>query len=56
FFNLIIMHWYNLLVTRTIRPSLFQQNPLGSKTRNVFIFPAMAATLAIVWSISSQYL
>ncbi|KAK0207703.1 hypothetical protein IW262DRAFT_1498522 [Armillaria fumosa] len=47
FFNLVIMQWFNLLATRTRRLSLFQQNPLGSKTRNVFIFPAMAAALTI---------
>ncbi|KAK0457372.1 uncharacterized protein EV420DRAFT_1644129 [Desarmillaria tabescens] len=47
FFNLVIMQWFNLLATRTRRLSLFQQNPFGSKTRNVFLFPAMAAALTI---------
>ncbi|KAG7443333.1 calcium ATPase [Guyanagaster necrorhizus] len=47
FFNLVIMQWFNLLATRTRRLSLFQQNPFGSKTRNLFIFPAMAAALVI---------
>ncbi|KAK0185050.1 hypothetical protein F5146DRAFT_1105906 [Armillaria mellea] len=52
FFNLVIMQWFNLLATRTRRLSLFQQNPLGSNTRNVFIFPAMAAALIIAWLVS----
>ncbi|KAJ7499936.1 hypothetical protein FB451DRAFT_1385591 [Mycena latifolia] len=48
FFNLVIMQWFNLLSTRTRRLSLFQQNPLGSSTmRNVYIFPAMLAALAL---------
>ncbi|PBK66785.1 calcium ATPase [Armillaria solidipes] len=47
FYNLVMMQWFNLLATRTRRLSLFQQNPLGSKTRNVFIFPAMAVALTI---------
>ncbi len=50
------MQWFNLLATRTRRLSLFQQNPLGSKTRNVFIFPAMVAALIIAWSVSSECL
>ncbi|KAK0431959.1 hypothetical protein EV421DRAFT_2011723 [Armillaria borealis] len=47
FYNLVMMQWFNLLATRTRRLSLFQQNPLGSKTRNIFIFPAMAVALTI---------
>ncbi|KAJ7713558.1 hypothetical protein B0H16DRAFT_1899480 [Mycena metata] len=48
FFNLVIMQWFNLLSTRTRRLSLFQQNPIGSPaTRNVYIFPAMLAALAL---------
>ncbi|KAJ6544406.1 hypothetical protein B0H19DRAFT_300887 [Mycena capillaripes] len=48
FFNLVIMQWFNLLSTRTRRLSLFQQNPVGSSmTRNVYIFPAMLAALAL---------
>ncbi|KAJ7039338.1 hypothetical protein C8F04DRAFT_1220121 [Mycena alexandri] len=48
FFNLVIMQWFNLLSTRTRRLSLFQQNPVGSPaTRNVYIFPAMLAALAL---------
>ncbi|PBK91758.1 hypothetical protein ARMGADRAFT_1081179 [Armillaria gallica] len=47
YFNLVIMQWFNLLATRTRRLSLFQQNPLGSKIRNVFIFPAMMVALII---------
>lgn len=47
FYNLVMMQWFNLLATRTRRLSLFHQNPLGSKTRNIFIFPAMAAALTI---------
>ncbi|KAF7333008.1 Calcium ATPase [Mycena venus] len=48
FFNLVIMQWFNLLSTRTRRLSLFQQNPIGSSaTRNVYIFPAMLAALAL---------
>ncbi|KAJ7085621.1 hypothetical protein C8R43DRAFT_1244958 [Mycena crocata] len=48
FFNLVIMQWFNLLSTRTRRLSLFQQNPVGSAmTRNVYIFPAMLAALAL---------
>ncbi|KAK0207339.1 hypothetical protein IW262DRAFT_1450882 [Armillaria fumosa] len=47
FYNLVMMQWFNLLATRTRRLSLFQQNPLGSNTRNIFIFPAMAMALTI---------
>ncbi|KAK0497548.1 hypothetical protein EDD18DRAFT_1352394 [Armillaria luteobubalina] len=47
FYNLVMMQWFNLLATRTRRLSLFQQNPLGSNTRNIFIFPAMAVALTI---------
>ena len=48
FFNLVMMQWFNLLSTRTRRLSLFQQNPIGGpKTRNLYLFPAMLAALAI---------
>ncbi|KAK0488448.1 hypothetical protein IW261DRAFT_1580898 [Armillaria novae-zelandiae] len=47
FYNLVMMQWFNLLATRTRRLSLFQQNPLGSNTHNIFIFPAMAVALTI---------
>ncbi|KAF9078799.1 hypothetical protein BDP27DRAFT_1412741 [Rhodocollybia butyracea] len=48
FFNLVIMQWFNLLATRTRRRSLFQQNPIGgSKTRNVYLFPAMLCALSL---------
>jgi len=48
FFNLVLMQWFNLLATRTRRLSLFQQNPLGGpKTRNVYLFPAIAMALAL---------
>jgi len=46
------MQWFNLLATRTRRLSLFQQNPLGGpKTRNVYLFPAMAMALALAWCV-----
>ncbi|KAG7443380.1 calcium ATPase [Guyanagaster necrorhizus] len=45
FYNLVMMQWFNLLPTHTQRLSLFQQNPFASKTRNIFLFPAMAAAL-----------
>ncbi|KAG7443376.1 calcium ATPase [Guyanagaster necrorhizus] len=47
FYNLVMMQWFNLLGTRTRRLSLFQQNPFSSKTRNIFLFPAMAAALVL---------
>ncbi|KAF9078729.1 hypothetical protein BDP27DRAFT_1441123 [Rhodocollybia butyracea] len=48
FFNLVIMQWFNLLATRTRRLSLFQQNPIkGSKTRNVYLLPAIICALAL---------
>ncbi|KAJ8522214.1 hypothetical protein ONZ45_g1140 [Pleurotus djamor] len=47
FFNLVIMQWFNLLATRTRRLSLFQQNPLKGKSRNLLLFPAMLAALAL---------
>ncbi|KAK0457306.1 uncharacterized protein EV420DRAFT_1550084 [Desarmillaria tabescens] len=47
FYNLVMMQWFNLLATRTRRLSLFQQNPFNSKTRNIFLFPAMAAALIL---------
>jgi len=50
FFHLVIMQWFNLLSTRTRRLSLFQQNPIGGPdTRNLYLFPAMLAALAIGW-------
>ncbi|KAJ8463350.1 hypothetical protein ONZ45_g17610 [Pleurotus djamor] len=41
------MQWFNLLATRTRRLSLFQQNPLKGKSRNLLLFPAMLAALAL---------
>jgi sodium/potassium-transporting ATPase subunit alpha len=44
------MQWFNLLSPRTRRLSLFQQNPIGGPdTRNLYLFPAMLAALAIGW-------
>ncbi|KAJ7583582.1 hypothetical protein C8J56DRAFT_213171 [Mycena floridula] len=47
FFNLVLMQWFNLLATRTRRLSIFQQNPFGPQTRNLYIFPAMAIALML---------
>ncbi|KAF9068133.1 hypothetical protein BDP27DRAFT_1266640 [Rhodocollybia butyracea] len=48
FFNLVIMQWFNLLSTRTRRLSVFQQNPfIGSKTRNVYLVPAVICGLGL---------
>ncbi|GAA95544.1 uncharacterized protein L969DRAFT_92675 [Mixia osmundae IAM 14324] len=48
FFSLVLGQWGNLLATRTRRLSIFQQDPIfNPKTRNWYLFPAMAIALAL---------
>ncbi|KAF9263793.1 calcium ATPase [Marasmius fiardii PR-910] len=47
FFNLVIIQWGNLIATRTRRLSLFHQNPLWGRGRNVWLVPAMAIALGL---------
>ncbi|KAG7098125.1 hypothetical protein E1B28_000097 [Marasmius oreades] len=47
FFNLVIIQWGNVLATRTRRLSLFHQNPLWGRARNLWLVPAMAMALGL---------
>lgn len=47
FFNLILIQWFCLMSTRTRKLSVFQQLPLGAKTSNFRLFPAMAISLTL---------
>lgn len=50
FVNLVVMQWFNLMAVRTRRLSLFQHPPLLSRrTQNVWLFPAVAFALAMVF-------
>ena len=53
FFTLVIMQFGNLLSTRTRRLSFFQHNPFTHpESRNIWIIPAMVASLAFLFFFS----
>lgn len=47
FINLVVMQWFNLMAVRTRRLSIIQHPPILRRTRNLYLFPAIAFGLVV---------